>query len=58
MPIRCLNADLWPVDLAGNLALYEDFAVMTMNEVGHFLFLEAPTEFNGKLAEIVRSFEN
>ncbi|MBU0741230.1 alpha/beta hydrolase [bacterium] len=58
VPIRCLNADLWPVNLEGNRALYGDFAVVTMVGVGHFLFLESPAEFNGKLAEILRSLED
>ncbi|MBC8424708.1 alpha/beta hydrolase [bacterium] len=57
VPLRCLNADLWPLNLEGNHTIYADFAVVSMEGVGHFLFQEAPDAFNGKLAEILREFE-
>ena len=58
IPVRCLNATLWPYNLEGNRTVYNDIALITQEDVGHFLFLEAPDAFNGKLAEILRSFEN
>ena len=57
VPLRCLNADLWPLNLEGNRALYADFEVVTMTGLGHFLFQESPDAFNGKLAEILRGLE-
>jgi len=57
IPIRCLNATLWPYNLEGNRSVYADMAVVNLLDVGHFLFLEAPETFNGKLTEILRELE-
>ncbi len=57
VPVRCLNADLWPVDQEANRSHCTDYELFLVAGVGHFLFLEAPEAFNGKLAEILRSLE-
>jgi pimeloyl-ACP methyl ester carboxylesterase len=57
VPVRCLNATLWPFNIEANRGVYEDIVLVTMADVGHFLFLESPDTFNGKLAEILRELE-
>lgn len=57
VPVRCLNADLWPTNLAADRSVYADFDVVLVKGVGHFLFLEAPETFDGKLAEVLRGLE-
>ena len=56
-PVICLNADMWPADLAGNREIQPKFDLILLAGAGHFLFLEQPEVFNGKLAEILRRFE-
>ena len=41
--------------VAGNRTYHADFDVVTMDGVGHFLFIEKPQEFNTDLETIVRS---
>ncbi len=52
VPVRCVNADLWPTNTAANRK-YADFGVVILPGVGHFLMQEAPDELNAALIEIV-----
>ena len=55
IPIRCINSSVYPTNVAGNRTYHADFDVVTMDGVGHFLFIEKPQEFNTDLETIVRS---
>jgi len=50
VPIRSINADLWPTNLEGNRAL-ADFDVVILKGYGHFLMQEAPEELARAMVE-------
>jgi len=52
VPVRCINADKWPTDVAANQK-YCDFDVTIIPGVGHFLMQEAPDQLNTALVETV-----
>ena len=52
VPIRCVNADLWPTNIEANRE-YADFDAVILPGFGHFLMQEAPDELNAALIEIV-----
>jgi pimeloyl-ACP methyl ester carboxylesterase len=45
-PMRLINADRWPTDLAAARRHKPDIQLTLMPGVGHFLMLENPAEFN------------
>ena len=51
VPIRCVNADLWPTNIEANRQ-YADFDAVILPGVGHFLMQEAPDELNEALIEL------
>ena len=53
IPIRCINSTMYATNVEGNRAYHEDFEVITMEGVGHFLMIERPEEFNTHLAQVV-----
>lgn len=54
VPVRCINARLWPTDEAANRRHIALYSVVYMDDVGHFLMLEKPKEFNRLLEEEIR----
>jgi hypothetical protein len=50
VPIRVINADLWPTDVAGNQAL-ADFEATIYAGRGHFLMQESAEELTGSMIE-------
>ena len=58
VPIRAINGDLWPIDVARNRTVTPDFDAVVMKNVGHYPMLERPEEFNQLLVEIIRGFEH
>jgi len=54
VPIRAINGDLWPTDVARNRTIVANFDAVIMKGCGHYLMLERPDEFNRLLAETVR----
>ena len=52
VPIRCINADLWPTDVETNRN-HADFDAVILPGVGHFLMQEVPDELNDALIETV-----
>jgi len=50
MPVRAINASTMPTAVEVNRKYSADFDVALVDGVGHFLFLERPAEFDGKLA--------
>jgi len=57
VPIRAINGDLWPTDVAGNRAVTPDFDAVIMKDAGHYPMLERPDEFNRLLAGVVAELE-
>ncbi len=53
IPIRCINSTMYATNVEANRAYHEDFEVITMDGVGHFLMIEQPEEFNTHLAQVV-----
>jgi pimeloyl-ACP methyl ester carboxylesterase len=54
VPVRLLNADAFPTDLAAARRHKADVELTVMPRVGHFLMAEEPDEFNRLLARAVR----
>ena len=52
-PLRAINGDVYPTDVAGVRAVKPDFEVTVMRHMGHYPMLERPEEFNGCIAEVV-----
>ena len=52
-PVYCVNATLWPTDVEANRKHMQSFEVLTMTNVGHFLMLEEPKEFNELLQDAI-----
>ncbi len=53
IPIRCINSTMYASNIESNRAYHEDFDVITMDGVGHFLMIEQPEEFNTHLTQVV-----
>ena len=51
VPVRCINSTMIPTDWRGNQEVHRDFAVVLMQDVGHFPMLEAPEAFRRTLRE-------
>ncbi|HOW84371.1 MAG TPA: alpha/beta hydrolase [Candidatus Aminicenantes bacterium] len=52
-PLRAINGDLYPTDVAANRRIKPDFEAVFMKHVGHYPMLERPGEFNRLAAEVV-----
>ena len=52
-PLRAINGDLYPTDIAANRKIKPDFDAVFMKHVGHYPMLERPDEFNRLVAEAV-----
>jgi pimeloyl-ACP methyl ester carboxylesterase len=57
VPIRCVNADIWPTNVEANRE-YADFDAVILPGFGHFLMQEAPDELNDALIEIVAALSD
>jgi pimeloyl-ACP methyl ester carboxylesterase len=55
VPLRAINGDLYPTDIAANRKLKPDFDAVIMKHMGHYPMLERPGEFNQRVAEVVAS---
>jgi pimeloyl-ACP methyl ester carboxylesterase len=55
VPVRSINADLWPTDIEANRAVHADYDAVVIPDVGHFLMMESPDVFNKALEEVVAS---
>ena len=53
VPLRAINGDLYPTDLAGVRKVKPDFEVVVMKHMGHYPMLERPEEFNTHVAAVV-----
>jgi pimeloyl-ACP methyl ester carboxylesterase len=55
VPLRAINGDLYPTNVAGVRAVKPDFDVVVMKHMGHYPMLERSDEFNRLVAEVVAS---
>ncbi len=53
VPVRCINAAMWPTNIEGNRAYHEDFDAVIIEGPGHFLMMEEPGQFNAQLFLVV-----
>jgi len=53
VPVYSVNCGLWPVDAEANRRHMAQFDYTVMKDVGHFLMLERPDEFNTVLKETI-----
>jgi pimeloyl-ACP methyl ester carboxylesterase len=54
VPLRAINGDLFPTDVAGVRKVKPDFEARLMTHMGHYPMLERPDEFNRLVDEVVR----
>ncbi|RPJ84920.1 MAG: alpha/beta hydrolase [Acidobacteria bacterium] len=50
VPLRAINGDLYPTDIAAARAIKPDFDAIVMKDTGHYPMLERPEEFNRHVA--------
>jgi pimeloyl-ACP methyl ester carboxylesterase len=53
VPLRAINGDLYPTDIAADRRVYPDFDAVIMTHMGHYPMLERPDEFNKLVAQVV-----
>jgi pimeloyl-ACP methyl ester carboxylesterase len=58
VPVRCVNADLWPMNAEANRKYMASFDFKIMKRAGHFLMLERAEEFNKLLEESIEEIIN
>ncbi|MFT3709384.1 MAG: alpha/beta hydrolase [Archangium sp.] len=51
VPVRAINSDAQPTDVAANRRHFRDFDARIIEGVGHYPMLEAPAAFNASLRE-------
>lgn len=54
VPVRCVNAELWPTDVEKNKQYASSFEVTVIPNTGHFLMLAVPQQFNEALEQVVQ----
>jgi len=57
VPIRAINADRVPTSLEVNRKYAPQFDVTIIKGTGHYPMLEAPTQFNAMLTDILRQMK-
>lgn len=57
IPIRTINGDLYPTDVAQIRRVVSDFDAVIMKHTGHYPMLEKPEEFNRHVATVVTSLD-
>jgi pimeloyl-ACP methyl ester carboxylesterase len=55
VPLRAINGDLYPTDLAAIRNVTPDFDAIVMPHTGHYPMLERPAEFGRHVSEVVRA---
>ncbi len=53
VPLKSVNADLWPTNVEGNKKLVPSYEVVFIKGRGHFIMLETPDEFNAQLERMI-----
>jgi len=57
VPIRYLNADMWPTNVEVNRTYQPNFDGVIMDGVGHFLMMEEPEGFNELLKQVIEGLD-
>ena len=57
VPVRFLNADMWPTNIEINRTYQPNFDGLVMEGAGHFLMLEEPDSFNKLLKQIIANLD-
>ena len=57
VPVRYINAPMYPTNAEVNRTYQPDFDGVIMDGVGHFLMMEKPGEFNELLRQVVEGLE-
>ena len=57
VPVRYINAPMYPTNVEVNRTYQPDFDGVIMDGVGHFLMMEKPVEFNHLLRQTVEGLE-
>ena len=57
VPVRYINAPMYPTNVEVNRTYQPDFDGVIMDGVGHFLMMEEPAEFNQLLRQTVEGLE-
>ena len=57
IPVLYINADKYPTDSVGNQKYHPTFDGVVVQDVGHFLMMEKPMEFNQLLRQTVKGLE-
>jgi pimeloyl-ACP methyl ester carboxylesterase len=57
VPLRAINGDLYPTDLAGVRKVKPDFDAIVMKHMGHYPMLERPDEFNRHIAAVIAELD-
>jgi len=52
-PLRAINGDLYPTDVAGVRSIKPDFALKVLEHTGHYPMLERPASFDRMVGEVV-----
>jgi pimeloyl-ACP methyl ester carboxylesterase len=55
VPVRYINADGYPTNPEVNMKYQPDFSGVIIQDVGHFLMMEKPQEFNALLRETIEN---
>jgi len=58
VPVRCVNSTMWPTNVEGNRSYHEDFDVVTMDGVDHFLMMEKPEAFDEHLRKAIAEIDH
>lgn len=53
VPLRAINGDIYPTDVADVRKVKADFDAVIMKHMGHYPMLERPEEFNGHVTAVV-----
>jgi pimeloyl-ACP methyl ester carboxylesterase len=57
VPLRAINGDLYPTDVAAARKVKEDFDAIVMKHMGHYPMLERPEEFERHVVSVVEDIE-
>ena len=54
VPLRAINGDIYPTDIAEVRKVKADFSAVIMKHMGHYPMLERPAEFDRLVMEVAR----
>ncbi len=57
VPLRAINGDIYPTDIAGVRTVKADFDAVIMKHMGHYPMLERPAEFDRIVMEVVKGLQ-